>query len=197
MLLRRPRPGQAPPPPVPTGNTQRRKGAAPKSYRQELGIALSQTRLRLFGELVLACLAVTAMTAAILTSVFRSPASVESPSPPSLIVTGATVREMRGTLWVPASSVVMQDGRNLVFRLQRPGRESKVRALSVVVGRRISDEVEVLGSLAAGDRIVAHGAGVLVDHDLVRVEPSTVMSPMNVHMDEAAAASQRDAHPAR
>lgn len=196
MLLRRPRPGQASPPPGPLGNTQRRPGAAPRSYRHALGIATSPFRLRWFGGLALALFVVMATAAAMRASLFRSPPSVERPSPPSLIVTTTAVREIRGALVVPVSSVVVQDGREIVFRLQGPGSESKVRARAVVVGRRINDNVEVVGRLAAGDRIVAHGAGVLVDRDLVRVESPTATSLMGLQADDATAVGC-DVRPAR
>jgi RND family efflux transporter MFP subunit len=71
---------------------------------------------------------------------------------------------------VPASSVVVRDGRSIVFRLTGAGDESKVRAQPVSVGRRMGSEVEVLDTLAANERIVAQGAGLLADGDIVRIE---------------------------
>lgn len=72
---------------------------------------------------------------------------------------------------VPASSVVVRDGRSIVFRLESTGKESKVQAQSVTVGRRQGNEVEILDALTGGERIVAQGAGLLADGDTVRVEP--------------------------
>ena len=185
MLQHTPRPGPTPSPRRSPKGIAWRAGAAPRSYRQERGIAASPLRLRLFGELALVGLVVMAMTAAILVSVFRSPASLESPSPLSLVVTAATARERQGALLVPASSVVVRDGRSIVFRLQGPGDESRVRALQVVAGRCLEGWVEILGNLAAGDRVVAQGAGTLVDRDLVRVEPSTVLMDVQPVADMA------------
>ncbi|MCD9004971.1 efflux RND transporter periplasmic adaptor subunit [Luteimonas sp. XNQY3] len=71
---------------------------------------------------------------------------------------------------VPASSVVVRDGHSIVFRLESAGKESRVQAQSVTVGRRQGTEVEILDALAAGERIVAQGAGLLADGDTVRVE---------------------------
>lgn len=74
---------------------------------------------------------------------------------------------------VPASSVVVRDGRSIVFRLEGTDQESRVQAKSVTVGRRQGNEVEILDGLKGLDanaRIVAHGAGLLADGDTVRVE---------------------------
>lgn len=81
-------------------------------------------------------------------------------------------------LVVPASSVVIRDGRSIVFRLDGADDESKVHAEPVAIGRRIGTEVEILDKLAAGDRIVAQGAGLLDDGDTVRVisPPSTSLA---------------------
>jgi RND family efflux transporter MFP subunit len=71
---------------------------------------------------------------------------------------------------VPASSVVVRDGRSIVFRLESAGEESKVQAQAVTIGRRQGTEVEILDPLDAGGRIVAQGAGLLADGDTVRIE---------------------------
>lgn len=74
---------------------------------------------------------------------------------------------------VPAASVVVRDGRSIVFRLEGADHESRVQAQSVTVGRRQGTEVEILDGLnwlAADTRIVAHGAGLLADGDTVRIE---------------------------
>ncbi|CAD2249710.1 efflux RND transporter periplasmic adaptor subunit [Xanthomonas arboricola] len=71
---------------------------------------------------------------------------------------------------LPATSVVVRDGRSIVFRLAGTGDESKVEARPVTIGRRQGAEVEILDPLAADERIVAQGAGLLADGDTVRVE---------------------------
>lgn len=78
---------------------------------------------------------------------------------------------------VPASSVVVRDGRSIVFRLERAGEESKVQAQPVTVGRREGAEVEILDPFAAAGRIVAQGAGLLADGDTVRVESVVGTAP--------------------
>ncbi len=78
---------------------------------------------------------------------------------------------------VPASSVVVRDGRSIVFRLEGAGEESKVQAQPVTVGRREGAEVEILDPFAAGGRIVAQGAGLLADGDTVRVESVVGTAP--------------------
>lgn len=84
---------------------------------------------------------------------------------------------------VPASSVVIRDGRSIVFRLESAGEESKVQAQAVSIGRRQGTEVEILDTFAAGERIVAQGAGLLADGDTVRIEFGPVGAPVSVSME--------------
>jgi RND family efflux transporter MFP subunit len=74
------------------------------------------------------------------------------------------------SLTVPAASVVMRDGRTLVFTVeQAPGGSARVAARRVETGRRVGTEIEILGGIDAGAALVAEGAGFLNDGDLVRV----------------------------
>lgn len=87
-----------------------------------------------------------------------------------MYVDGAVALPASHALVVPASSVVVRDGRSTVFRLLGSGGQSKVRAQQVVVGRRVGADVEILEPLAVGERIVAQGAGLLADGDTVLVK---------------------------
>lgn len=91
---------------------------------------------------------------------------------------GKVVLQQRQALIVPAASVVIRDGRSYVFKggadAARP--LAAARAVHVEVGRRQGGALELLGSVAAGERVVVQGAGFLKDGDTVRViraSPST------------------------
>ncbi|MCC4617537.1 efflux RND transporter periplasmic adaptor subunit [Xanthomonas campestris pv. asclepiadis] len=86
-----------------------------------------------------------------------------------MYVDGALELPASRALVVPASSVVVRDGRSTVFCLVGSGGQARVRAQQVVVGRRLGADVELLAPLAAGTRIVAQGAGLLADGDTVLV----------------------------
>lgn len=90
-------------------------------------------------------------------------------------------------LVVPASSVVVRDGRSIVFRLDGSDDASKVQAQQVAIGRRVGTQVEVLDKLTAGDRIVGQGAGLLDDGDIVRVVSATHASLANAPRGGASA----------
>src|SRR5690606_9607009 len=73
---------------------------------------------------------------------------------------GAIVQAPSPALVVPAASLVVRDGRSLVFELQSAGPRSTVGAREVRIGRRLGTEVEIVEGLAAGARLVASGAVV-------------------------------------
>src|SRR5690606_1313787 len=85
---------------------------------------------------------------------------------------GAIVQAPSPALVVPAASLVLRDGRSLVFELQSAGPRSRARAREVRTGRRLGTEVEVVEGLAPGARIVASGAGLLADGDVVEIVAS-------------------------
>ncbi|MEA9554495.1 efflux RND transporter periplasmic adaptor subunit [Xanthomonas nasturtii] len=87
-----------------------------------------------------------------------------------MYVDGAVALPPSSALVVPASSVVVRDGRSLVFRIIGSGPESRVRAQAVTVGRRVGTDVELLQPWSGGERIVAQGAGLLADGDTVLVK---------------------------
>ncbi|MEM6575497.1 MAG: efflux RND transporter periplasmic adaptor subunit [Pseudomonadota bacterium] len=66
---------------------------------------------------------------------------------------------------VPAASIVIRDGRSLLFRL----RGSVVDELGVDTGRREGDLIEILSGVSPGDKLVLKGAGFLNNGDLVKV----------------------------
>ncbi|WP_339539551.1 efflux RND transporter periplasmic adaptor subunit [Pseudomonas sp. RA_15y_Pfl2_54] len=70
---------------------------------------------------------------------------------------------------VPASSVVIRDGRSHVFRLTTQEGVMKASLQAVKVGRRQAQDVEILQGLTDGDRVLVQGAGFLNDGDRVRV----------------------------
>jgi RND family efflux transporter MFP subunit len=76
-------------------------------------------------------------------------------------------------LAVPAGSVVIRDGRSIVFTLAADARGdiASVAARNVEIGRRRETQVEILNGLEAGERVVLQGAGFLSDGDVVRIAP--------------------------
>jgi RND family efflux transporter MFP subunit len=67
---------------------------------------------------------------------------------------------------LPRESVVFRDGFPYVFVL---GEGSRVAQRRVEIGPATGDGIELRSGLAAGDRVVARGAGFLGDGDLVKV----------------------------
>lgn len=72
---------------------------------------------------------------------------------------------------LPQSALLLRDGFAYVFRLAGNPQlaETKVSQVKVGVGRRVGDLIEIAGGLAPATRVVASGAGFLVDGDVVRV----------------------------
>lgn len=69
-------------------------------------------------------------------------------------------------LTVPATAVLMRDGRSLIFAVDADG---TVRACRVGTGRRQDDRVEITSGLDAGTRLVVAGGAFLNDGDRVTV----------------------------
>ncbi len=87
-----------------------------------------------------------------------------------MYVAGSVELARTPALTVPGASLVLRDGRSYVFRL---GGDGRVQQQLVSTGRRQGNDVEILSGLAAGDRIVARGAGFLNDGDNVHVVSGT------------------------
>jgi len=64
---------------------------------------------------------------------------------------------------------LLRDGRTHVLKLTGTDRMQRVVLQAVVAGRRRDDEAEIVQGLAAGERVVARGAGFLNDGDTVRL----------------------------
>lgn len=71
-------------------------------------------------------------------------------------------------LTVPASSIVLRDGRNYQFGVERAGDRLVVRQHEVMIGRRRGGEVELTSSAASGRKFIVSGGGFLKAGDLVR-----------------------------
>lgn len=84
---------------------------------------------------------------------------------------GTILLTPKPALTVPAGSVVIRDGRSIVFTIAADARGdiTSVTARSVEIGRRREAQVEILSGLDAGERVVLQGAGFLSDGDVVRI----------------------------
>jgi RND family efflux transporter MFP subunit len=90
-----------------------------------------------------------------------------------MYATGRIVVGRSPALTVPASSLVIRDGRSYVIRVTGRPSASKVVQQAVTTGRRHDGEVEVTGGLDRHARVVTTGADFLDDGDIVRVaQPS-------------------------
>lgn len=85
---------------------------------------------------------------------------------------GSILLAQRPALVVPAASLLLRDGRTHVLKLTGTQRMQRVVLQTVVAGRRRADEAEIVQGLAAGERVVARGAGFLNDGDTVRLADS-------------------------
>lgn len=72
---------------------------------------------------------------------------------------------------VPASGVVLRDGRRYVFRVRPEAGALRVIEQEVTVGRRNDGEIELVDPPADLGPIVIRGAGFLADGDLVQEAP--------------------------
>lgn len=72
-------------------------------------------------------------------------------------------------LVVPSSSIVVRDGRNYAFVVDRQGDTAHVSARFIKVGRREGSLVEVVSGLTQGTYVAANGAGFLSDGEHVRI----------------------------
>lgn len=70
---------------------------------------------------------------------------------------------------VPASAVIVQDGRSHVFLVQRRGALARVSLVRVVPGRQEGSDVEIVEGVGAGMEVALDGAGFLSDGEHVRI----------------------------
>jgi RND family efflux transporter MFP subunit len=95
------------------------------------------------------------------------------PARVGMYASGHIVVSQRAALVVPASSVVVRDGRSYVFILKGEDAVAQVVAQAVTVGRRQGGELEIVQGLNQADRVAVQGAGFLNDGDTVRIAAST------------------------
>jgi RND family efflux transporter MFP subunit len=93
---------------------------------------------------------------------------VPQPGPlrPGAFAQGRIVLGEQTALTVPAEAVVRRDGRAYVFLIDT---DKRARQRLVDLGVDVGQDVEIRGGLAAGDAVVARGAGFLSDGDFVRI----------------------------
>ncbi len=113
------------------------------------------------------------------------------PSPGALkagtFVEGHIVTGTASALMIPAASLVMRDGYAYVFTVDAKGIVSRVR---VRTGVNDGDRIEVTEGLAAGQPVVATGAGFLGDGDKVRVVEAAAATTTPVGSDSGKASQQ-------
>ncbi len=71
---------------------------------------------------------------------------------------------------VPASAVVLRDGREYVFKVDTE--QQRTVQVLISTGRRSADRIEVVDGLSIDDQVVESGGAFLNDGDRVRVVPS-------------------------
>jgi len=89
---------------------------------------------------------------------------------------GTIEQTLTPALVVPAASVVVRDGRSLVFEVDATDRPGQVIAREVRTGRRQDTEVEIVSGLAEGTRVAVSGAGLLADGDRVDIAGSPALA---------------------
>ena len=92
---------------------------------------------------------------------------------PGMFARGDFLLAESAALTVPQEAVVVRDGFSYVFAVDA---SQRVQLRKVQVGRRVGEQVEVLGGLDAQQPVAVQGAGLLNDGDLVRVVPGTADS---------------------
>lgn len=98
-------------------------------------------------------------------------ADIELPSAAiaGMYTSGKIFVGMDPAIVIPATSVILRDGRNQVARLTGENETSNVTLQAVTTGRYAGNEVEIVEGLTPADIIVDSGAGLLNDGDTVRV----------------------------
>lgn len=94
-----------------------------------------------------------------------------------MYVTGEIGVGQSEAIVVPATSVVIRDGRNYVFVIAKGSAATKVGLRSVTPGRRKASAIEVLEGLSGSEFVVGKGASFLNDGDVVRVADGQKAKP--------------------
>ena len=100
------------------------------------------------------------------TAYVQLPDQQPTPARIGMYLHGVIVSGASPALTVPASSIVVRDGREFAFVVAA---DKTVVQMPVKTGRRRGTEVDVLAGLPAGQAIVRSGGGFLHDGDVVRV----------------------------
>ncbi|ANV88734.1 efflux RND transporter periplasmic adaptor subunit [Picosynechococcus sp. PCC 7117] len=89
---------------------------------------------------------------------------------PGMFLRGNIILAQAQGLGVPTEAVIPQDGEQAtVFRVNA---DDTVTAVTVQLGELLdNDQIEVLGGLQAGDRLVVKGAPYLKDGDAIEIQP--------------------------
>jgi RND family efflux transporter MFP subunit len=83
-----------------------------------------------------------------------------------MFVSGSIVTGASTGMSLPSSSIVIRDGREFVFVLEKSSVAAQVQ---IRTGRRNGDQVEILTGISPEQSVVASGGGFLHDGDRVRV----------------------------
>jgi HlyD family secretion protein len=86
---------------------------------------------------------------------------------PGMFVHGEIDIGSATVLQVPEEALVYKDAKPAVFVVTS---DNHAKLHMVQTGARVNGSVEIVGGVAAGDRVALSGAGYLKDNDLVRVE---------------------------
>lgn len=82
-----------------------------------------------------------------------------------MVASGRLILGQDAALLVPAASVLLRDGRSVVFRVDG----DKATQVSVTTGQRYQDKIEILKGLNSKDNVIVAGAGFLIDGDRIQV----------------------------
>lgn len=93
-----------------------------------------------------------------------------------MYATGDIAFDRTTAVIVPAKSVVIRDGQNYVFKLDKNTGRAKVAMAQVTVGRHRDDKAEILTGVEQQDVLAVDGAGFLNDGDIVQITNDTVAS---------------------
>lgn len=91
-----------------------------------------------------------------------------------MFVQGTIRQGQTEALTVPQTSVILRDGKHIVFEI---GADNRVIQHEVKIGRRLADRVEILSELPVDIQLVATGGAFLNDSDLVQLASAGEKKP--------------------
>jgi len=92
---------------------------------------------------------------------------------PGVYVRGEISMGAAAATVLPSTAVTLRDGNSYVFEI---GADARVAQRQAQTGRRVGEQVEVLGNLPAGSRYVNGGGSFLKDGDTVQVREAAPRS---------------------